>query len=96
MLQGWQCRGSGGCLMEPLCSMPWCILLSLACPTTHPLTSPYQADKHLELIARLMAWFNAVLDAYRRAKAWVMSQGGLAVAVLVLLMAVLLRWLGWI
>lgn len=59
-------------------------------PTTLP------ADKHLELIARLMGWANAALDFYRRAKAWVLSQGALTLAVLVLLIALLLRWLGWV
>ncbi|PSC71444.1 outer envelope 61-like [Micractinium conductrix] len=54
------------------------------------------SDKHLELIARLMAWVNTVIGAWRTAKAWVMSQGALALALLILLVAVLLRWLGWI
>ncbi|KAL4458511.1 hypothetical protein ABPG75_013376 [Micractinium tetrahymenae] len=54
------------------------------------------SDKHLELIARLLRWFNAVVAAYQRAKAWVMSQGALTLAALVLVVAVLLRLLGWI
>lgn len=54
------------------------------------------ADKHLEMMAKLMAWINAAIDFYRRAKAWVLSQGALAVAVLVLVVALLLRWLGWL
>jgi hypothetical protein len=54
------------------------------------------ADKQLELIARLMSYVNAVLNAYRRARDWVFSQGALALAVLVLLAALLLRWLGWV
>lgn len=57
---------------------------------------PPAADKHLELIARVMGWANAALDAYRRAKAFVLSQGGLALAILVLVVALLLRWLGWL
>lgn len=43
-----------------------------------------------------MAWANAALDFYRRAKAWAMSQGALTLAVVVLLIALLLRWLGWV
>ena len=54
------------------------------------------ADKHLELIARLMGWVNGALDTYRRAKAWALSQGALMLALLVLVVALLLRWLGWI
>jgi len=37
-----------------------------------------------------------VWATYQRAKAWVLSQGALMLAVLVLVVAVLLRWLGWI
>lgn len=54
------------------------------------------ADKHLELMAKLMAWINATIDFYRRAKAWVLSQGALALAVLILVVALLLRWLDWL
>lgn len=54
------------------------------------------SDKHLELIARLMSYVNAVVAMYRRTKAVVMSQGALALALAVLLLAVLLRWLGWL
>lgn len=43
-----------------------------------------------------MAVANAVLDAFRRAKAWAMSQGALVAAIAVLLLALLLRWLGWL
>lgn len=50
----------------------------------------------MELIARLMSYVNAVLNAYRRARDWVFSQGALALAVAVLLVALLLRWLGWV
>lgn len=64
----------------------------------HATMTPYllPADKHLELIARLMGWFNAVVATYRRAKAWALSQGALALAILVLVVAVLLRLVGWI
>lgn len=54
------------------------------------------ADKQLELLARLMTWVNAAIDFYRRAKAWVLSQGALTLAILVLVVALLLRWLGWV
>jgi hypothetical protein len=47
-------------------------------------------------MARLMGYVNAALAAYRRAKEWVFSQGALAVALLVLIIAVLLKWLGWL
>lgn len=67
---------------------------------THPARPPAcpapPADKHLEWIARLMGCVNAVLDGFRAAKAWAMSQGALALAVAVLLLAILLRWLGWL
>ena len=43
-----------------------------------------------------MGWVNGVLDAYRRAKAWALSQGALIFALLALAVALLLRWLGWI
>lgn len=63
---------------------------------TPPPSPSSSADKHLELIARLMGGFNAALDAYRALKAWLLSQGALALAVAVLLLALLLRWLGWL
>ncbi len=72
-----------------LCTPP---ALSHAATTLHL----FHADKHLELIARLMGWFNAVVATYRRAKAWALSQGALALAILVLVVAVLLRLLGWV
>lgn len=65
-------------------------------PPARPTHLPPVADKHLEWIARLMAVANAVLDAFRRAKAWAMSQGALVAAIAVLLLALLLRWLGWL
>lgn len=55
-----------------------------------------RADKQLEVVARLVGWFNAAVAAYQRARAWVLSQGALALAILVLVVAVLLRLLGWI
>lgn len=68
------------------------------CFSTRPPrhTTPCHADKHLELMARLMGWVNAAIDMYRRTKAWVLSQGALALAILVLIVALLLRWLGWL
>ena len=61
-----------------------------------PPALPASADKHLEIIARVMAFVNALLTAYRRAKAWALSQGALAIAIAVLVVALVLRWLGWV
>ncbi len=47
-------------------------------------------------MAKLLGYFNAVTVAYRRAKARVLSQGALTLAVLVLLIGLLLRLLGWL
>ena len=37
-----------------------------------------------------------MVEMYSRAKRFILSQGALVLAVAVLLLAVLLRWLGWI
>jgi len=54
------------------------------------------SDKHLQWIASTMRVINVVVDAYLQAKAWAMGNGALSLAILVLLIALLLRWLGWI
>ena len=54
------------------------------------------SDTQIEWVARLVAAFNACLDAYRAAKAWAFSQSALALALLFLAIAIVLRWLGWV
>ena len=56
---------------------------------------PACSDRHLELIAKLMRCYNAVMAAYQQLRAWIVSNGALAVALLVLLLALLLKWLGF-
>lgn len=41
-------------------------------------------------------YLNRVIDAYQRTKALVLSQGLLVLALVALVVAVLLRWLGWV
>ena len=53
------------------------------------------SDKQLAWIARLTALINFIIDAYQRVKAWALSNGAMTVAVVVLLVVLLLRWLGW-
>lgn len=53
------------------------------------------SDKHLELLSKLMRYYNAAAEAYARFRAWLASNGALALALLIIVIAVLLKWLGW-
>ena len=59
-----------------------------------PLLLP--ADSQLELIARVVGWLNAVMDAFQGARAWLVARPAVLAALAVLLLALLLRWLGWV
>lgn len=53
------------------------------------------SDTHVELLARLFRYYNRVVAAYQAARAWVASNAVLALGIIVLVLALLLRWLGW-
>ena len=72
-------------------------------PTSHLAQAKKMADSmgnmsesHMELLAKLTRWVNRAIDAYQAAKAALLSQGLLVLALLVLLLAVVLRWAGWV
>lgn len=54
------------------------------------------SDRQLEWIARIMAVVNFIVATYQRARAWAMSNGALVVAIVLLLVALFLRWRGWL
>jgi tetratricopeptide (TPR) repeat protein len=53
------------------------------------------SDKQLEWIAKLSGIVNAIIDTYQRMKAWAMSNGALTVALVLLIVFLICRWLGW-
>lgn len=54
------------------------------------------SDQQMEALARITRYINILIDAFQKAKAFVLSQGLMVAALMVLLLAILLRWLGWI
>jgi hypothetical protein len=54
------------------------------------------SEQQMQLLARMTGYVNRAIDLYQRAKAMVLSRGLLVLSLLVLLLAVLLRWAGWI
>ena len=75
----------------------WCRLATDSprhTPRLPPLLLP--ADSQLELIARVVGWLNAVMDAFQGARAWLVARPAVLAALAVLLLALLLRWLGWV
>ncbi len=53
------------------------------------------SDTQVAWISRLMAAVNAVMETYARIKAWAAANRAQAIAVLLLLAFLFLRWLGW-
>ncbi|GAB4821916.1 hypothetical protein N2152v2_008962 [Parachlorella kessleri] len=54
------------------------------------------SEQHIQMLARLTGYLNRAIDLYQSAKALVLSQGLLVLSLAMLLLAVLLRWLGWL
>ena len=54
------------------------------------------SDRQVLFITAVMAWLQRGAAAYSAARAWLRSQGALALAAAVLLLALLLRRLGWL
>ena len=50
----------------------------------------------LEWVARLAAVINWIIDVYSKVKAWAMSNGAMAIALVLLIMVVLMRLFGWV
>ena len=47
-------------------------------------------------VARLAAVINWIIDVYSKVKAWAMSNGAMAIALVLLIMVVLMRLFGWV
>jgi predicted negative regulator of RcsB-dependent stress response len=54
------------------------------------------SDKQLEWIARLSGAVNAIIDTYQRMKAWAISNGAMTLALILLLIFLFCRWVGWL
>lgn len=54
------------------------------------------SDKHLEIIAKIVAFLQAVYAMYLRVKSVVLGNSGMQYALIVLVIALILRWLGWL
>jgi hypothetical protein len=54
------------------------------------------SDMQLEWIARLTAIVNFIIDLYQRMRAWAVSNGAMAVALVLLILFLFCRWLGWL
>jgi hypothetical protein len=54
------------------------------------------SDSQLEWMTKVAAWMGMAAEAVQRVRRWARSHGALVVALVVLLLAVLLRWLGWV
>jgi predicted RND superfamily exporter protein len=54
------------------------------------------SDTQLEWIAKLSGIVNAIIDTYQRMKAWALSNGALTVALILLVVFFIFRWLGWL
>ncbi|KAL4535283.1 hypothetical protein Ndes2526B_g06183 [Nannochloris sp. 'desiccata'] len=54
------------------------------------------SDKQLEWIAKLSGIVNLIIDTYQRMKAWALSNGAMSVALILLLVFLIFRWLGWL
>lgn len=54
------------------------------------------SDTHLHIISRLMKVINAVIGVYNSVKAFATSHAAMTMAIVVLVIAVVLRWLGWL
>jgi hypothetical protein len=53
------------------------------------------SERQLAWVARLAALVNFLLDAYQRARAWAAANAALALALAALVLAIFLRWRGW-
>jgi len=54
------------------------------------------SEKQLEWIAKLSGVLNVIIDTYQRMKAWASSNGALSVALILLIVFLIFRWLGWL
>lgn len=54
------------------------------------------SDNQLAWVAKITAIINTIIMIYQTIKAWIFSQNAMLIAVLVLLLALFIRYLGWI
>ena len=54
------------------------------------------SEKQLEWIAKLSAVVNAIIDTYQRVRAWAVSNAAMSIALILLLVFLICRWMGWL
>lgn len=54
------------------------------------------SEKQLEWIAKLSAVVNAIIDTYQRVRAWAVSNAAMSIALILLIVFLICRWMGWL